>query len=934
MRHSDFSGLTAAATPRHLIYFDWPLDMRAGGPPGYLANLVAGLEELGQADAVDLLTRAAVPGPAAPAWGALFGRGPAKTEETGKAAERLQREAAFLARPDLMALDPHHLPRLRPQERTLIHVHTTIDAVKMHNTLTRLGQRHRVKLLLTSHCPESPAREWAEKAYADGAPPDACELYYYNHLELDLHAFQLADVLVFPCAEAMEPYRATLPGFDRLFGQRDVRFLPTGVAPLPPAGDRAALRAQFGLGEGFTACYLGRHNKVKGYDLLTRAGLAMLDVNPEARVLVGGREGPLPTPEHPRWIEAGWTDRPQDLLAASDVFILPNEQTYFDLMLLEVLSAGLPVMAARTGGNKHFEGLSKGVRLFDDEQDLTQALQEMQALRPRDRARLGEANRSLHAEHYSSAAFAARYLELLDDIGRDQRLPPAAPRARAADRADLPRIAPPDAPKVSVIVPVYNVEPFLETCLGSIRDQSLSDIEVLVVNDGTTDSSPEIIDRFVATDARFHRIDQRNQGLSAARNTGLDRASGQWIAFVDSDDCLAPDMLARLVQAGEAGGCEIALCGVADIDAEGAVTAETSGFLDDARVYPKLRDGMLDVTPEVAASMYPSAWNKLYAAHLFDTIRYDTGLHFEDHPVYYKTMLQQRQVTYVPDALYLHRSHDAGRITRSPGRRALEIFTVFDLIESILRSRCPDVEECRRQVGRILLRLVWERSFVLTEGALRFKLAEQAIMRFVRWSLGEADLVALRDPQIPDAFIQEIFGIASWYGGWEAPWKALGEPGMRIDVQDRTPDPVPTTFPMVACDADAGFVLVHPQTDRLSTAEISGLGFFGAGKLTMSVALENEQSQGAEVRAFATPVSILDDQALARDCDRGWHDCSGWQRLTPDAPIHIELDVTGGSPTMMLYIQSRLPEGGSMHFGWVRAREIRAIPADPGYAAT
>ncbi|MSU88728.1 glycosyltransferase [Rhodobacteraceae bacterium 2CG4] len=932
MRHTDFTALTASDTPRHAIYFDWPLHIRAGGPPGYLANLAAGLEQLGRADAVDLLTREQEPA-GAPAPGALFERVVCDPGAASRqAAERLEREAAFLARPDLMQVDARHLPRLRPQDRTLIHVHTTIDAVKMHNTLTCLGHRHRVKLVLTSHCPEAPAREWAEKAYAEGAPAPACELYYHNHLELDLHAFQLADVLVFPCPEAMEPYRATLPGFDALFGQRDVRFLPTGVTALPPAGDRAALRAGFGLGDGFTACYLGRHNRVKGYDLLTRAGLAMLEADPSSRVLVGGREGPLPTPDHPRWIEAGWTDRPQDLLAASDVFILPNEQTYFDLMLLEVLSAGLPVLAARTGGNRHFEGLSRGIRLFDHEADLTAALDELRATPATDRAHLGEQNRALHAARFSSSAFAARYLDLLDEIADHYRLPPAAPRARPARAADLPRLRNGEAPKVSVIVPVYNVEPFLETCLQSIRDQSLDDLEVLVINDGSTDASPEIIDRFTAADPRFLRIDQRNHGLSAARNTGLDRARGRWISFVDSDDCLDADMLARLAAAAEAGGCDMALCGVADIDANGTVVAETSGFLDNPPVYSRLHDGLLEITPEVAASMYPSAWNKLYAAHLFDRVRYDTGLHFEDHPVYYKTVLQQPRVAYVADPLYRHRSHDAGRITRSAGRRALEIFTVFDLIESILRAHCADLAQCRRQAGRILLRLVWERSFVLTEPYLRFKLSEQAMMRFAKWSLGAHDLLELRDPGISETFVHELFDNAGRFGGWDSPHKVQVEPADRVRVADRTPDAEQTRYPMVDCAPEAGFVLIHPQADRLTTAEITGLGFFGGGRVQLSLALESAQSTGAEVRAFLAPVSLLDGDALGRSHDRCWYAGTDWLSLTPGQPVPVELAVDSGSPTMALYIQSRVPEGGSMHFGWVRARCIRAIPDDPSYA--
>src|SRR3954468_24622008 len=92
---------------------------------------------------------------------------------------------------------------------------------------------------------------------------------------------------------------------------------------------------------------------------------------------------------------------------------------------------------------------------------------------------------------------------------------------------------------VSVIVPIYNVEPFLRDCLDSLRAQTYTDLEVIMVDDGSTDGCAAIAEEFVRTDPRFQLISQENSGLSVARNNGLTHATGEFVAFVDSDDVLA-----------------------------------------------------------------------------------------------------------------------------------------------------------------------------------------------------------------------------------------------------------------------------------------------------------------------------------------------------------------------------------------------------------
>ena len=106
-------------------------------------------------------------------------------------------------------------------------------------------------------------------------------------------------------------------------------------------------------------------------------------------------------------------------------------------------------------------------------------------------------------------------------------------------------------PSISIIVPIYNREKWLRNCLDSISSQTFKDWECILINDGSTDNSLKIAQEYAANDPRFIVFSQENQGVSAARNLGLDHAQGKWLAFVDSDDEIAPDYLEILYKLGE-----------------------------------------------------------------------------------------------------------------------------------------------------------------------------------------------------------------------------------------------------------------------------------------------------------------------------------------------------------------------------------------------
>ena len=132
-----------------------------------------------------------------------------------------------------------------------------------------------------------------------------------------------------------------------------------------------------------------------------------------------------------------------------------------------------------------------------------------------------------------------------------------------------------EKPLLSIIVPVYNVENYLQKCIDSILAQTLTDFELILVDDGSPDGCPALCDAAAAKDARVRVIHQKNGGLSAARNAGLDVARGAWIGFVDSDDYIAPEMYEKLYRAVQSTGADLALCDYAKVDEAGVPCVQT-----------------------------------------------------------------------------------------------------------------------------------------------------------------------------------------------------------------------------------------------------------------------------------------------------------------------------------------------------------------------
>ena len=204
------------------------------------------------------------------------------------------------------------------------------------------------------------------------------------------------------------------------------------------------------------------------------------------------------------------------------------------------------------------------------------------------------------------------------------------------------------APTLSIIVPVYKVEAYLETCIDSILAQTFRDFELLLVDDGSPDGCPALCDQAAEKDPRVKVIHQKNGGLSAARNAGLDIARGQWIGFVDSDDFIAPEMYEQLYRRVQQDHTKLALCEYRLVTEAGAPLPSRSAITEDTVLNRE------EAMARIDGGHFTVAWNRLYHRSLFDELRFPVGRVHEDeyiaHPVYW----QCERISVIAQPLYFY----------------------------------------------------------------------------------------------------------------------------------------------------------------------------------------------------------------------------------------------------------------------------------------
>ena len=201
-------------------------------------------------------------------------------------------------------------------------------------------------------------------------------------------------------------------------------------------------------------------------------------------------------------------------------------------------------------------------------------------------------------------------------------------------------------PKISIIVPVYKVEPYLHKCINSLLDQTFADFELILVNDGSPDKSGEICDHYASKDNRIKVIHKENGGQASARNMGLEKAKGDYIGFVDSDDYVENDMFELLFQNAMKYGADVVECGI--------------NIVNRSKVLPIQNNNEFEIGDNLVALMgllnnrYRNCvWNKLYKKEIFETLRFPNKL-YEDGFLAFKIYYMAKKYVFIGKSKYYY----------------------------------------------------------------------------------------------------------------------------------------------------------------------------------------------------------------------------------------------------------------------------------------
>lgn len=226
-----------------------------------------------------------------------------------------------------------------------------------------------------------------------------------------------------------------------------------------------------------------------------------------------------------------------------------------------------------------------------------------------------------------------------------------------------------ELPLISVIVPVYKVEAYLSQCIRSITEQTYQNLEIILVDDGSPDQSGAICDAWAEKDSRIRVIHKENNGAGAARNTGLDVATGELLAFVDSDDYIAPDMYAHLYELMRC-GADIAECGFVETNGDNVAFGGADETCQVVTPEEAMRGNIRDTV------FRQLIWNKLYRRELTEGVRFPVGQKIDDEFYTYQLLGKAKQLVRSERICYAYRQqensvmHERFSIKRVEGLRA------------------------------------------------------------------------------------------------------------------------------------------------------------------------------------------------------------------------------------------------------------------------
>ena len=238
---------------------------------------------------------------------------------------------------------------------------------------------------------------------------------------------------------------------------------------------------------------------------------------------------------------------------------------------------------------------------------------------------------------------------------------------------------------VSVIIPIYNVESYLERCVDSILSQTYRNLEVILVDDGSTDCCGEMCDCFAEKDDRIRVIHKKNGGLSDARNVALDICTGEYISFVDSDDYVSSDFIETLYHAIQKHKTKLAICGIMKFDGFGKFTVDYA---------PSNVEESVSGSKMAETVWRPAAWNKLYHRSLFQGIRYPVGKLYEDLFIYHDILAQVDSIAFTGKISYYYFDRQDSIMNKKYDIRNADLIEGLDLrIQKLREMKYDDLAD-------------------------------------------------------------------------------------------------------------------------------------------------------------------------------------------------------------------------------------------------
>ena len=375
----------------------------------------------------------------------------------------------------------------------------------------------------------------------------------------------------------------------------------------------------------------------------------------------------------------GITDNPHDILRRCDIFAFPSAFEGWGLALTEAMSVGLPCVGLKTAPAVN-ELLVDGENGFlsDPTPDDFAAKLKLLMDDPSLRFQMGRVGRE-SVKQFEPDKIWDQWENLLAETIQEHR------ESVGKTETELPIVVSAEggAPDVSIVLPVYNVEPYLRQCLDSVVNQTLRNIQVICVNDGSTDDSLSILEEYAARDSRFKIITQANQGGGSARNAAYPYIHGKYAYFADPDDWLEPDLCEKVSQRLEETEADVVYFRHFDEspEASGVPSPPFNPALPMVRTAPEHRTSLL--------IRHPQPWRKCWQSEflLKHHIRFPEGKRpYDDISQHWKGCVLANQIAVLDEPLYHYRRARPDSLFFAFSRRHYSMIETMDSVEAILKK--------------------------------------------------------------------------------------------------------------------------------------------------------------------------------------------------------------------------------------------------------